>query len=538
MRKREQHNLLKLVAMFFVILFNCQLCLANSQADFNRDGIVNLDDLSVLANTWLVVDTTKTGFVVVASDASNESKTRADYICDGTDDDVEIQAAIDSLPAAGGKIYLTEGTFNTTSTINISDNIWLQGSGFSTIIDCGTLNDHIIKNEDVSNGNNRIKITDLKLDGSSQTNDKCGILFQKTNHPFIFNVFIVGSPDSKHGILYRESSNGRISSVTIEDPNDASIRLSYGSSYITVTDVISRNPGLYHFQINSLDSSGDENRHITVNNMIGYGANVMGAIIWNANSVCLTNLSFYNTSQNAVTIQNSSEITISNSVFHTNTEPESDLIWSENDASHINISNCICKNAQNHSISSKSPYTTITGCLSENSLDCGFRLTGDDSILANCTVDGSGGATDPRGLSTDASRIMVSGCIFKNTEQQGIYVGGGSGIIVSNCIFENNGAFVFQAANDADGVIFSNNVISNFAPEGDEGWGGEVFIAGDHVLIQGNSWINPPASIKRLIWVEGTANYVRISNNDFHVFANPVEDGGATNLTVEHNMLP
>lgn len=41
-------------------------------------------------------------FVVAASDASPGSKKRADYICDGTADDVEIQAALDALPAGGG----------------------------------------------------------------------------------------------------------------------------------------------------------------------------------------------------------------------------------------------------------------------------------------------------------------------------------------------------------------------------------------------------------------------------------------------------
>lgn len=38
----------------------------------------------------------------------------SDYQCDGTADDVQIQAAIDALPAAGGTVVLTAGTFNVT----------------------------------------------------------------------------------------------------------------------------------------------------------------------------------------------------------------------------------------------------------------------------------------------------------------------------------------------------------------------------------------------------------------------------------------
>ena len=37
--------------------------------------------------------------VVAAADASAASQARADYVCHGIADDVEIQAAIDSLPA-------------------------------------------------------------------------------------------------------------------------------------------------------------------------------------------------------------------------------------------------------------------------------------------------------------------------------------------------------------------------------------------------------------------------------------------------------
>jgi len=49
--------------------------------------------------------------VVAASDSSAKSKAQADYVCDGTDDQVEIQAAIDSISTIGGKIQLLEGTF-------------------------------------------------------------------------------------------------------------------------------------------------------------------------------------------------------------------------------------------------------------------------------------------------------------------------------------------------------------------------------------------------------------------------------------------
>ena len=59
--------------------------------------------------------------VVAASDASAASKAQADYVCDGTADDVQIQAAIDACEALGfGKVQLTIGNFEGDKIIRIT----------------------------------------------------------------------------------------------------------------------------------------------------------------------------------------------------------------------------------------------------------------------------------------------------------------------------------------------------------------------------------------------------------------------------------
>jgi len=70
-------------------------------------------------NTLLISSRGAT-FVVAASDATARSQAHADYVCDGVNDEVQIQAAIDALPAAGGRVLLSEGTFlvNTAGNIN------------------------------------------------------------------------------------------------------------------------------------------------------------------------------------------------------------------------------------------------------------------------------------------------------------------------------------------------------------------------------------------------------------------------------------
>ena len=66
---------------------------------------------------------------VAASNASDKEKARADYLCDGTDDDVQIQAALDALEDGVGVVELSSGDFSTGNTINITTGQTLRGQG-------------------------------------------------------------------------------------------------------------------------------------------------------------------------------------------------------------------------------------------------------------------------------------------------------------------------------------------------------------------------------------------------------------------------
>jgi parallel beta-helix repeat protein len=96
-------------------------------------------------------------FVVAANDSLH--KNMADYVCDGVDDDVEIQAAIDALPATGGKIILLEGNFVTAANITVPANTTLEGVGFASII---TPTGAAITNGFELNGDNII-LRDMKV---------------------------------------------------------------------------------------------------------------------------------------------------------------------------------------------------------------------------------------------------------------------------------------------------------------------------------------------------------------------------------------
>ena len=58
-----------------------------------------------------------------------------DYLCDGTADDVEINAAITALPTTGGEIVILDGTYNITARIDVSkENVTLKGNGNATVL--------------------------------------------------------------------------------------------------------------------------------------------------------------------------------------------------------------------------------------------------------------------------------------------------------------------------------------------------------------------------------------------------------------------
>lgn len=83
------------------------------------------------------------GVMVAASDSSERDRMLADYVCDGVDDHVEIQAAIDDLPSSGGgTVRFARGIYTLNEQIDITTTgTRLEGEGqsFGSTQDCGTV---------------------------------------------------------------------------------------------------------------------------------------------------------------------------------------------------------------------------------------------------------------------------------------------------------------------------------------------------------------------------------------------------------------
>jgi hypothetical protein len=77
----------------------------------------------------------QSSIVVASSSAPNLWKSQSDYVCDGIADDVQINAAIVAANQQGGGIVqLTQGAYNAAQSINLLDNVILQGAGYSTAV--------------------------------------------------------------------------------------------------------------------------------------------------------------------------------------------------------------------------------------------------------------------------------------------------------------------------------------------------------------------------------------------------------------------
>jgi len=117
----------------------------NFRTDAGFIDVATTDDYiieNVTNDTVLVGKTVRTAtLVVAASDASANSKAQADYVCNGTNDEVEIQAAHDALPAyaapsgGGGEVVLLEGNYHIEGDLAISNGLVIGSRSGATRYD-------------------------------------------------------------------------------------------------------------------------------------------------------------------------------------------------------------------------------------------------------------------------------------------------------------------------------------------------------------------------------------------------------------------
>ena len=251
--------------------------------------------------------------------------TNSEYLCDGTADNVQIQAALDAASTAGGGIvHLGVGTFSLSQYIKIPTDVILEGSGFGTILKLAdgvissSITDALIRTAVIlPNGiqllsanystTYRCQIRNLKVDANraGQTslagNELYGIQFQWVNNARIENVWVINTHSSGIGVwpsnpVTKVDAETVVHGCRVENNNasvagqtlDAGIFVSNGTgqpSKVIVSDCISvGNRNGYCIE--------DTNGGVMINNCIG-ASNFNYGLTFHTATHCTVNGGFY-----------------------------------------------------------------------------------------------------------------------------------------------------------------------------------------------------------------------------------------------------
>jgi len=231
--------------------------------------------------------------VVAASNSSEHVKKIADYVCDGVDDQVEIQAAIDSF-SGPGRILLAEGLFSFSSGITIPSSFMLLGMGWNTVLKIaeGASSFTLISNDDPTGGNSSIAVRDLKIDGSYDLNagtgydyiklDNCS--YVKVNNIYVTNAETLAGVLQGPCIQFISSQYGDFSNNWFVDSRDGGILIS-DSSFVNVIKNYGINLSSAISRVVLVHSYEAETKHVHVENNFGYNCGDEGIFAWAQGSV-------------------------------------------------------------------------------------------------------------------------------------------------------------------------------------------------------------------------------------------------------------
>ena len=195
--------------------------------------------------------------IVIGTSTSNH--TNCDLLCDGVEDDVEINQAIQNI-AIGGKITILEGTYNITKQIIVDkQNLTMEGMGNNSTI---------------------LKRMFNTTGGSSTSSAYSGIIYLSANNITIDGLFLDGNSTSYAGETgnYNVNICGGRTNITIKNCNISNsyhgIRILIGSKNTIENNIIENNTvGIYANTLNDSNISNNKLLNNSINHMCIYSSN-------------------------------------------------------------------------------------------------------------------------------------------------------------------------------------------------------------------------------------------------------------------------
>ena len=253
--------------------FSLEQLEVDTDKDWGNYSVKNLGVPVDAGDALRLKDLPRTATVYVAASNAKDTK-NCDFLCDGVDDDLTIEEAIAALPAAGGTVMLSEGSFIFGSSLDILISyLRLLGSGAGTVIK-GAIGTSYITVGNGATSLSNIEISNLRIDGTNQTEGYGIYIYGASDyiiyHTHIHDCWIEKTYDgairpcySYHSILsnisisspgsfgiYNDCSNYSVlSNITIYSSGDDGIynHYSYHSILSNITIYSSGRYGIYNY---------------------------------------------------------------------------------------------------------------------------------------------------------------------------------------------------------------------------------------------------------------------------------------------------
>ena len=292
----------------------------------------------------------RTARFVVGTSTAGWTAADCDYLCDGTDDQVEINAAIQALPAGGGEVVILDGTYNITANIEVNkERTKLRGNGRATVLKAMKPNVKIIN---ITKG--YCTIADLMCDGNKISfSGNYGIVIGSSSNTATGNT----CNNNGNGIVIESNSNTATGNTCNNNGNGIVI----GSSSNTATGNICNNND------NGIVVSGSSNTATgnTCSNNSNYGISISGSSNTATGNTC-------NSGDIGIVIDDSSNTATGNTCNSGN-------IGIYIDSNSNTITGNTCNNSKRNGIFVSGSSNTITG----NTCIRGTGTSGDYSSSQN-----------------------------------------------------------------------------------------------------------------------------------------------------------
>lgn len=367
-------------------------------ATIEVNGILNVKDKN--GNLNMIYPVTKaenveglsggkrTARFTVGTSVSGWTANDCDYLCDGTADQTEINAAIQALPSTGGEIVILDGTYNITATIAINkDNVKLSGNGAATILKRmydGSISEGLISITAVNGG---CFIGNLKIDGNRTvyTGNTYGIKATCDNNIISGNTFI----DNYRSI----SLEGENNNVTCNLFKNSMYNNVYCSGNGNTVSDNACNGG-------SLTMAGD-------NNTVSGNACNGGDISITGDDNAVVGNTCYNNQGDGISAKGNNNA-ITGNTCNNNRDFGIDIGFGDN----ITVTGNTCNN-NDRGISNIGDNVAITGNTCNNNGYCGIYLSGMNNAIIGNTCNNNDKGIDISG--EEMSTITGNTCANNNT---------------------------------------------------------------------------------------------------------------------------